>query len=86
MGRFDAAARHFEDAIAMNTKIRSPLWIAHTQHQYAHTLLRRDGPGDHEHARDLLKAAIGTADKLELNALADRARRLKHHADALASS
>jgi DNA-binding SARP family transcriptional activator len=86
MGRFDAAARHFEDAIAMNTKIRSPLWIAHTQHQYAHTLLRRDGPGDHEHARDLLKAAIGTADKLELNALADRARRLKYHADALASS
>ena len=64
----------------MNTRIRSPLWVAHTQYDYAYTLLRRDAPGDHEHARALLDAALGTADKLGLKALADRAPRLKRHA------
>jgi tetratricopeptide (TPR) repeat protein len=31
MGRFGAAVRHLEDALEMNSKIRSPLWVAHTQ-------------------------------------------------------
>ena len=60
MGRLDAAARHFEDALAMNTRIGSPLWVAHTQHDYAQTLLRRDDPGDREHALRLLDAALAT--------------------------
>ena len=82
IGRFDAAARHFEDALAMNTKIRSPLWVSHTQHEYAHMLLRRDAPGDREHTQALLNAALSTADKLGLKALADRARQLKRQAEA----
>jgi predicted ATPase len=86
IGRFDAAARHFDDALAMNAKIRSPLWVAHTRHQYAYTLLRRDAPGDREHALALLDTALGTADKLELKALADRAQRLRRRTEALASS
>ena len=45
-------------------------------------LLRRDAPGDREHARALLNAALATADKLELKALADRARQLKRQAEA----
>ena len=76
MGRFDASARHFEDALRMNAKIRSPLWIAHTQHDYARTLLRRDQRGDREHALELLRAALATADELGLKALTDRALRL----------
>jgi len=76
MGRFDAAIRHFEDALRMSAEIRSPLWIAHTQHDYASALSRRDQPGDHEHALALLRAALATADELGLKALRDRAVRL----------
>jgi DNA-binding SARP family transcriptional activator len=86
MRRFDAAARHFENALEMNAKIRSPLWIAHTQHDYAHTLLRRDGPGDRDKALKLLDAALATADKLGLKALADKSQRVKRKATSAAST
>jgi eukaryotic-like serine/threonine-protein kinase len=86
VGRFDAAVRHFEDALEMNSKIRSPLWIAHTQYDYAHTLLRRDHPGDRDKALKLLAAALATADKLGLKALDNRAQHLKHQAQAAASA
>jgi hypothetical protein len=82
MGRFDAAARHFEGALEMNARIRSPLWTAHTQHAYAQTLLRRAHPRDRETALTLLDRALATADQLGLTALADRAQRLKHRAEA----
>jgi tetratricopeptide (TPR) repeat protein len=86
MRRMDAAARHFEDALVMNAKIRSPLWVAHTQHDYAHTLLRRDHAGDRDQALKLLATALATADKLGLKALADKTQRLKHKAEATASA
>src|SRR5262249_33228967 len=46
LGRYDAAERHFEDALAMNARIRARIWVAHTQHDYARMLVARDGPGD----------------------------------------
>jgi tetratricopeptide (TPR) repeat protein len=82
VGRFGAAARHFEDALEMNGKIRSPLWVAHTQHGYAHTLLRRDHPGDRGKALKLLAAAFATADDLGLKVLADRAHSLTRQAQS----
>jgi hypothetical protein len=85
MGRSDAAARHFEDALLMNAKIRSPLWIAHTRHDYARTLLRRDQRGDREHALELLNAARSTAHKLGLKALTVRALQLTCHGEASTS-
>jgi tetratricopeptide (TPR) repeat protein len=86
MGRFDAAARHFDDALEMNAKIRSWLWVAHTQHDYAHTLLRSDHPGDRDKALKLLDAALVTADTLGLKALTDKTQRLKHRAKAATSA
>ena len=80
IGWLDDAARHFETALAMNARLRSPLWVAHTQHEYAHMLLRRDAPKDRDHARALLNAALGIADQLELKALADRIRGLERQA------
>jgi tetratricopeptide (TPR) repeat protein len=77
MSRYDAAVRHFEEALTMNSQIRSPIWIAHTQHDYAHTLLQRSHPGDRDAARELLKQALATADRLGLKALADKAAPLK---------
>jgi hypothetical protein len=86
IGGFDAATRHFEHALEFNTRIKSPLWVAHTHHEYAQALLRRDHPGDREKVLTLLAAALATADELKLTALADRARQLKHQAETTPSA
>jgi tetratricopeptide (TPR) repeat protein len=54
---YDDAAGHFEDALAMNERIRARPWLAHTQEDYGRMLLRRDQPGDAEKARSLLESA-----------------------------
>ena len=55
--RWDEAAQHFEDALAMNTRMEAWPWLAHTQYQYATMLLARDQPGDSEKATALLGAS-----------------------------
>ena len=44
--RWDEAAQHFEDALAMNARMEAWPWLAHTQYQYATMLLARDQAGD----------------------------------------
>jgi tetratricopeptide (TPR) repeat protein len=73
LGRYDDAELHLERALEMNTRIRSPLWTAHTQYEYAHMLRLRDRPGDNDRARILLRTASATADALGLHALSRRA-------------
>ena len=58
--RWDDAAGHFEDALAMNERMGARPWLAHTQHDYARMLLARDGPGDRERAQELLDQALAT--------------------------
>ena len=70
--RWDEAARHFEDALAMNARMEAWPWLAHTQYQYATMLLARNQPGDGEKARELLKAALLTARELGMRALEER--------------
>jgi tetratricopeptide (TPR) repeat protein len=72
LGRYDDAELHFEQALKMNARIRSPLWTAHTQYEYARMLRLRDWPGDRERARTLLTKASATADELELHAVSNR--------------
>jgi class 3 adenylate cyclase/tetratricopeptide (TPR) repeat protein len=72
LGRWDEAAQHFEDALAMNTRMEARPWLAHTQYQYATMLLARDQAGDCEKARELLKAALATARELGMRALEER--------------
>jgi hypothetical protein len=56
-----AALEHFEAAIASNTKLGAPLFVAYTQHEYA-ALLRLDGPcHDPKRAEVLEKLALKTA-------------------------
>jgi tetratricopeptide (TPR) repeat protein len=57
LGRFDDAERHFEDAIAMNRKLRAPTWVAEAQLGYGDMLLRRARPGDRERAVTLAQQA-----------------------------
>jgi tetratricopeptide (TPR) repeat protein len=77
MSRFEEATRHFERAIKKNAQIRAPIWIAHSQHDYAHMLLLRNDVGDRDKAVDLLEAALTAAERLGLQALADKTRPLQ---------
>jgi tetratricopeptide (TPR) repeat protein len=77
LSRYDDARRHFERALTMNARITSPLWIAHTQHDYARMLLVHSRPEDRDKALGLLGEARATAQQLGLRALADKARSLE---------
>jgi class 3 adenylate cyclase/tetratricopeptide (TPR) repeat protein len=77
MGQWEEAARHFDDALEMNTRAGSRPWVAHTQHDYAHMLVARGEPGDRDKALELLTYALDTAQELGMKALLDKASELK---------
>jgi DNA-binding CsgD family transcriptional regulator len=72
MERWEEAAQHFEDALAMNTRMGARPWLAHTQHEYAKMLLARNQPGDREEAMALFNEALVTARELGMRALEAR--------------
>jgi DNA-binding CsgD family transcriptional regulator len=72
MERWEDAAQHFEDALAMNARMGARPWLAHTQHQYAVMLLARHQPGDRDKAMSLLHEALTTASELGMQALERR--------------
>ncbi len=72
LGRFDEAARHFEEALVENARMGARPWLAWTQHDYAALLLARGHEGDGERAHALLGAAAKTAAVLGLPPLAAR--------------
>jgi class 3 adenylate cyclase/tetratricopeptide (TPR) repeat protein len=72
LGRWDKAEQHFEDALAMNSKMGARPWLAHTQYQYARMLLSRDQEKDGDRAATLLKEALATARELGMRALEQR--------------
>src|SRR5688572_3293051 len=61
MKRWQEAEQHFENALAMNTRMYARPWLAHTQYNYATMLQARNLPGDHEKAVFLLHEALATA-------------------------
>ena len=71
MGHHDAAAAHLEQAIAVNTAIRSPVWTAHAQLDMAELALRRGEP-----AAAWIEPALATADRLGLTQVQARAARM----------
>ena len=70
--RWVDAARHFEDALAMNTRMEARPWLARTQEQYATMLLARGRSGDRDNATTMLDAALATACELGMRALEER--------------
>jgi DNA-binding SARP family transcriptional activator len=66
--RYDDAARHFEDALAMSERIGARPWLAHAQDDYAHMLLQRGEPGDVEQAHGLLDSARAVYAELGMGA------------------
>jgi tetratricopeptide (TPR) repeat protein len=60
LGRFDDAARHFDEALVMDERMEARPWLAHTQQEYAGMLLQRDAEGDRENAERLRSRARAT--------------------------
>ncbi|RAI00110.1 guanylate cyclase [Acuticoccus sediminis] len=71
-GRWDAAAEHFETALAINEAMRAPVWLAHTRADYAAMLERRGRPCDRAERERLRREARATAVRLGLVALGHR--------------
>ena len=84
MSRWDDAARHFEDALAMNARMGARPWLAHTQEDYARMLLDRDAAGDRERAQLLLSEALAMYEELGMPASAASASALTADAGLLA--
>lgn len=78
MSRWDEAESHFERALDMNARMGTPLWVAHSQHDYGRVLIRRGARGDVTRASELLLAACRGYEELgmtswQTKASADRA-------------
>jgi hypothetical protein len=71
LGREAEAAKYFEDALAVNRRLRAPAHLAHTQLDYAAAL------GRGSHAERLVDEAAATAGQLGLGSVARRAARLQ---------
>ncbi|MEA2637959.1 MAG: hypothetical protein QOE18_1016, partial [Chloroflexota bacterium] len=67
--RYDDAMAHFELALASNMRMHARPWTAHTQHDYAVSLLERDDPDDRSRARALLVTALEVCAELDMPAL-----------------
>ena len=73
MSNWPASERHFEAALAMNTRIGALLPLAYTRHDYAAMLLARAAPGDRDRAMALLRSSLSSARKMGAHALEERA-------------
>jgi tetratricopeptide (TPR) repeat protein len=70
---WNEAERHFNDALAMNTRMETPVWVAHTQYHYANMLLGRGRGADRNQGLAILNSAVVTARQLGMRSLEKRA-------------
>jgi DNA-binding CsgD family transcriptional regulator len=75
--RWPAATQHFEDALAINTRLGAKPFLAWTQYYYGVMLLQRNQGADREQASKLLEQAQAAVQELEMSYLADQIRRLQ---------
>ena len=71
LGRLDDAERHLAAAVEINDWMEAWPWAAHSRHDLAAVLTRRDAPGDPARAQELDAAALVTTRRLGM-ALTDR--------------
>ena len=64
LGDLDDAVRHLTAAIEINERMGARPWTAHSQHDLAEVLLRRNAPEDRQRAADLERAAMAMARSL----------------------
>jgi DNA-binding CsgD family transcriptional regulator len=73
-GPWQAAAERFEAALAFNTRLDAPCYLALTRHDYAAMLLARGIADDQQRAADLLRMALATFEETGMAHDAVRAR------------
>jgi hypothetical protein len=81
MSRWDDAARHFQDAIALNERIGARPWLAHAQCDLGRALLTRARATDRAKAQLLLAESLTTYRKLGMSSYAAEASRLRDATD-----
>ena len=84
IGRWSETQRHFEDAIAMNSRVGARPWLAHTQEEYARELIARGGPDDVEMAEHRLQQALAIYRELGMVSYVARASALAEEVDTAA--
>ena len=72
MSRWDDAARHFDNAIEMDTRTGARPWLAHTQIDFARMLTARGAAGDRDQARRLVTQACAIYRELGMHTHAER--------------
>ena len=82
MSRWEAAEKHFEDAIAMNARMGAEPLAATTGCSYAEMLLARGGRGDRAKALRLLEQVLAAARDLGMVKLVEKVLTLKEGAPA----
>lgn len=75
--RWDDAQRHFEFALAFDTRTGGRPWLAQSRCEFAAMLAQRARGDDHVCARELLAAALDDAHALGMRALEQRALALQ---------
>ena len=78
------AESHFDQALAMNARMGAKPWLAHTQFQYAHMLLKQGNTGDMERPGKLLDEAETIARQLGMRSLETRIATARRQATARA--
>jgi transcriptional regulator with XRE-family HTH domain/tetratricopeptide (TPR) repeat protein len=77
LSRWDAAERHFEDALDTNERLGFRLYATRTRHAWADLLLRRQRPGDSKRASDLLHVVEETAAEIGMAVVSKQVDTLK---------
>lgn len=75
--RYDDAERHFEAALTTHVKMGARPLLAHTQYEYARMLCEHTPSTNQRSAKDLVAAAVATADLLGMNSLGYAVRSLR---------
>lgn len=76
LDRWNAAERHFKQALAMNRQMGARPFLAWSRFALAGMLLRRGDPADHDRANELLRKALATATNLGMIRLQCKIERL----------
>ena len=76
LNHLEEAERYFEDAIAMNRRMGTRPYLAHSQYAFGQMLAKRGKAGDHDRARQLTRQALESAQQLGMSVLEGRIRPL----------
>lgn len=81
--QWDAAQRHFIDAIELDARAGARTWVAHSRYQYARMLHARGADDDAPLARELINAALDDAKTFGMSSLVARGEALLAELDAI---